>query len=409
MAAGRSYRLFEVYGLELEYMIVDCDTLKVKPIADLLLFEKSGNNSSDVKNGGIGWSNELVNHVIELKTYNPVSRLNGTGSELSQNISEINAHLKKYNAMLLPTASHPFMDPTRETMLWKHESSEIYELYDRIFGCSNHGWANLQSVHLNLPFQGDVEFAKLHTAIRLILPLIPAIAASSPLREGKLTGWADSRMQAYLKHQDKMPELAGRLIPEAVHSEEEYDRKIFSPIRSAIDPWDENRIMNHYFLNSRGAIARFDRGAIEIRVTDLQECPDADIAIASLFIETLKLLVREKYSKFENQSMLDEYRLYSIFENVIRNGEEAIIDEIEYLNLLGITKSRVTSHEIWEHFFGDVKHSMEIRDSQIIQYILQEGTLSSRIIKHLDGKVVPERIIATYKELANCLEHNLML
>jgi hypothetical protein len=31
--------------------------------------------------------------------------------------------------------------------------------------------------------------------------------------------------------------------------------------------------MDHHFANSRGAIARFDRGAIEIRVIDIQECP----------------------------------------------------------------------------------------------------------------------------------------
>jgi carboxylate-amine ligase len=406
MAAGRSYRLFEVCGLELEYMIVDCDTLMVKPIADLLLFEKSGNNSSDFKNGRIGWSNELVNHVIELKTYNPVSKLNGTGYEFTQNVSEINSHLKKFNAMLLPTASHPFMDPTKETMLWQHESREIYALYDRIFGCSNHGWANLQSVHLNLPFNGDTEFAKLHAAIRLLLPIIPAIASSSPLREGKLTGWADSRMQSYLKHQDKMPALIGSFIPEAICSEEEYDRKIFAPIRIAIEPWDNDGIMNPYFLNSRGAIARFDRGAIEIRVTDLQECPDADIAIASLMTETLKLFVNEKYAKYEEQAISHETELFNIFNQVIRDGEKAVIGNLEYLRLLGIRDKKLTAIEVWKHLFSEVKQFMETKDSHIISYILEQGSLSSRILKRLDAKPSHEKTVSVYKELAACLQRN---
>jgi glutamate---cysteine ligase / carboxylate-amine ligase len=36
MPASR-YRLFERYGVELEYMIVDAETLQVKPIADRLV------------------------------------------------------------------------------------------------------------------------------------------------------------------------------------------------------------------------------------------------------------------------------------------------------------------------------------------------------------------------------------
>lgn len=409
METGKSYRLFEVYGIELEYMIVERDTLRVKPIADQLLFKKAGKKSSDIKNGRIGWSNELVNHVIELKTYHPVSKLKGTGVLFSNNITEINTALKNHNAMLLPTASHPFMDPIKETMLWKHETREIYELYDRIFGCYNHGWANLQSVHLNLPFHGDDEFAKLHAAIRLLLPVIPALAASSPIREGKLTGWADSRMQAYLKHQDKMPSLIGRLIPEAVYSEEEYDQKIFAPIRRAIASWDHDRITDHHFLNSRGAIARFDRGSIEIRVTDVQECPDADIAIASLIIESLKLLVNETYSTFDQQSIPDENRLYNIFDKVIRNGEETIIEDAEYLNLLGITQNGVTAIEIWEHFYRKVKDSMEPKDAHIVDYILEEGSLALRIIKRIDRNPVPEKIVSVYKELADCLKENRLL
>jgi gamma-glutamyl:cysteine ligase YbdK (ATP-grasp superfamily) len=406
MGTGKSYRLFEVSGIELEYMIVDCDTLKVKPIADLLLFGKAGHNNSDVKNGKIGWSNELVNHVIELKTWEPVSRLNGTANDFSRNITEINSELKKYNAMLLPTASHPFMDPVTETMLWQHENKEIYALYDRIFGCNNHGWANLQSVHLNLPFNGDAEFAKLHAAIRLLLPLIPAIAASSPLCEGKLTGWADSRMHAYLRHQKKMPSLMGKLIPEAVFSEDEYYRRIFVPIRHDIEPWDSDHVLDHHFLNSRGAIARFDRGAIEIRVTDLQECPDADMAIASLITETLKLFVNEKYSKFQKQSLLSEDRLYDIFFKVIRDAEKTWIDDKEYLNLFGIKGKKVTAHEIWKQLFNEVKALMQTEESDKIAYILNEGSLSTRIIKKLNGEPAHERIISVYKELADCLKNN---
>ena len=80
--------------------------------------------------------------------------------------------------MLLPGGAHPWMDPGREMVLWPHDAHEIYDLYNTIFDCRGHGWANLQSAHLNLPFAGDAEFASLHAAIRILLPLMPALTAS---------------------------------------------------------------------------------------------------------------------------------------------------------------------------------------------------------------------------------------
>ncbi len=164
--------------------------------------------------------------------------------------------------------------------------------------------------------------------------------------------------------------------------------------------------MDPHFLNSRGAIARFDRGAIEIRVTDLQECPDADIAIASLITETLKSFVNEKYSKFKEQSLLSEDRLYDIFCKVIRDGEKTLIDDKEYLNLIGIKEKKVPAHEIWKQLFNEVRASMQSEENDKIGYILDEGTLSTRIIKKLNMEPAHERIISVYKELADCLKNN---
>jgi carboxylate-amine ligase len=56
--------LFEAFGVELEYMIVDKHTLDVKPIADVLLVDESGEISGEMEHDQIGWSNELVGHVI---------------------------------------------------------------------------------------------------------------------------------------------------------------------------------------------------------------------------------------------------------------------------------------------------------------------------------------------------------
>src|SRR6188768_635451 len=158
------YHLFEGFGVELEYMIVDCDTLAIKPIADELLKHELGSYESDFENGIVTWSNELVLHVIELKSTKPEEDFTALGSGFVENIQRINLILARWNAMLLPSAAHPFMDPIREAKLWPHDNNEVYEVYNKIFDCKGHGWSNLQSTHLNLPFNGEEEFAKLHAA-----------------------------------------------------------------------------------------------------------------------------------------------------------------------------------------------------------------------------------------------------
>ena len=68
---AKKYHLFEVYGIELEYMLVKNDNFKVAPHVDELLTRKAGELKADIENGDIAWSNELVAHVIELKTNGP--------------------------------------------------------------------------------------------------------------------------------------------------------------------------------------------------------------------------------------------------------------------------------------------------------------------------------------------------
>ncbi|MEQ9302593.1 MAG: glutamate--cysteine ligase, partial [Marinoscillum sp.] len=67
--------LFEAYGVELEYMIVDKDSLDVKPIAEVLLRDESGEIQGEFDKGMTAWSNELVSHVVEMKSNGPTQDL----------------------------------------------------------------------------------------------------------------------------------------------------------------------------------------------------------------------------------------------------------------------------------------------------------------------------------------------
>ncbi len=403
--------LFQGYGVELEYMLVDRTTLQVKPITDELLKHVLGSYGSDYENGMVTWSNELVLHVVELKSSRPESNLNGLEHAFAENVERINALLSTWNAMLMPSAAHPFMNPQTETKLWPHDNNEVYEIYNTIFDCRGHGWSNLQSTHLNLPFYDDEEFAKLHAAIRLILPILPGLCASSPILDGKYTGALDMRMNYYKTNQSKLPSITGKVIPEAVFSKRNYINAIYEKIKTDIKPFDPNDDLNPIWVNSRGAIPRFDRGSIEIRIMDIQECPSADLSIVKLVVETIKCFVSEKFLDIESQMKWKTETLAQLLDQTTQKAQEVVIENEDYLKVFGYPGKKATVRELWQHIFerlirigtdslGKTNHEIEV--------ILSEGTLAQRILRALGKDHSPQNISSVYRLLCSCLAQNKM-
>lgn len=374
-----THNLGSVYGVELEYMIVDRSSLDVTPIAEVLLGVEG-----EVEHADITWCNELVAHVVELKMTQPAASLTGLAEVFQRHVRTINTLLESHHAMLLPSAMHPWMDPYKEMVLWPHGYNDIYAAFDRIFDCRGHGWANLQCIHLNLPFDGDEEFARLHAAIRMVLPLIPAIAASSPYRDNKIAPDLDGRLAMYKTNAAKIPSVTGKVIPEPVFSKREYIDTILNPMYADIAPYDPDAILQDEWLNARGAIARFDRNAIEIRVTDIQECPAADIAVLMMIDRAVNHFI-ERYEVIRD-TPTDS--LAALLEETIRVGGKA-----RYGNgtVLDFWKERLVEG-------GDLPNN----DShQAILVILERGTLAERLLRHEDKK-------SAYRGLAACLHAGTM-
>jgi len=402
--------LFQGYGVELEYMLVDRDTLDIRPITDELLKHILGNYGSDVENGMVTWSNELVLHVVELKSTKPESNFSALNTEFASNISRINSILATWNTMLMPTAAHPFMDPLKETKLWPHENNEVYTIYNKIFDCKGHGWSNLQSTHLNLPFYDDEEFAKLHAAVRLILPILPALCASSPMLDGQLTGLMDTRLKYYKTNQARIPSITGKVIPEAVFSRRNYLNTIYEKIKTDIAPFDPENELNPIWVNSRGAIPRFDRGSIEIRIMDIQECPAADLAIVTLVVEIIKALTAGKFVDYEAQIKWRTEPLAQLLDQTTEKAQDAEIANSDYLALFGYAHKSASASELWNHLLqrtSSQSSSIQNWKSQL-EIIIQQGSLASRIVKSIGQVPSKGSIVETYKKLSTCLAQNSM-
>lgn len=406
--------LFSALGVEIEYGIIDAKRLNVRPVADRILVDRDGEPVSDLQCGAIVWSNELVNHVIELKTNGPATSLAGLSELFHQNVKAANKRLAAFGARLMPTAMHPWMQPSRETQLWLGDSSEIYETFNRIFDCSGHGWSNVQSMHLNLPFDGDEEFGRLHAAVRLVLPILPALAASSPIVDGRRSEYLDTRLNVYEHNCDRVPSVCGGVIPEAVYSEADYRSQIFEPMYRDLAPHDPDGILQDEFLNSRGAIARFQRGSLEIRVIDVQECPAADLAIAGLTTNVLRRLVDQVHTSTAEQQAVDSGALRQLFQQTVRHGEAAELGDANYLAHFGLTLSpsqgSVTAGQLWKHLltWSDSTGAAALPDElkPVAEQVVHSGTLASRILKAVGDDFSPARLRTIYSQLCDCLAEN---
>jgi glutamate---cysteine ligase / carboxylate-amine ligase len=395
--------LFEGFGIELEYMIVDRDSLAVRPLADRVLQQVAGKIVNEVEVGPLRWSNELVLHVLELKTNGPARRLEGLADQFQTGVWQVSEQLTRLNGRLLGTAMHPWMDPLRETVLWPHENSPIYTAYNRIFGCQGHGWSNLQSLHINLPFADDAEFGRLHAAVRLVLPLLPALAASSPIVAGAATGRLDSRLEYYRNNQKIIPEITGRVVPEPVFTRDAYEKLILAATYRAIAPFDPQGILQEEWLNSRGAIARFERNAIEIRVLDVQECPKADLALAAIVVALVRSLCEERWEALHHLQKIPVEPLAELFLRTLQGGGSDLVDDPAYLACFGVLDERISVGDLWRRLYEQLASDIPEEYRSPLELILSRGPLAQRILKTLPEGFAREDLVAVYRQLADCL------
>lgn len=397
--------LWEGVGVEVEYMIVDAATLDVKPVADRLLRAATGDEGpagdpDDVERPPLAWSNELALHVIELKTARPVPGLGGLAAHFQASVDEIVELLEPLDARVMPGGMHPWMDPVAELRLWPHEFNEVYRTFDRIFGCTGHGWANLQSTHLNLPFRGDQEFVRLHDAVRLVLPLIPALAASSPVLDGTLGPALDNRLLAYRHNARSVPSVSGSVVPERISSRAHYHEAILERIYADLRPHDPEGVLRHEWVNARGATARFSRGSIEIRVIDCQECIPADLAVAAAVVAAVRGIEVEG-------PMPDDEVLLDVLDRTVRLGRTASLSDPVYLERLGLDRrGAVGAGEAWRALAAPVLSDPEVAElHRPLEVILERGPLAERIVAEL-GAVAPTRarLRDVYEELCGCVE-----
>lgn len=316
----RHYRPFAVAGMELEYAVVDAD-LNVASRVEEAFRIIAGRPTSDVELGRVAFSNEIADHVFEVKTPLPTHSLAASEELLVEGVRRFSDVLhREFDCRLLPTAMHPWMDP-RDGRLWTRSNRRIYESYRMLFDVQTHGWVNVHASHLNLPLGRGTEAVAMYNASALVIPYLPALAASSPMHDGALQPSADSRMEWIFQHQARIPESLGDILPEYISSLTEYRHRIIQPMYRALDAYPDTAALKHEFFNARGAVMKMSRKALEIRVIDTQECVKLDIAIAVFTRAILRYFTSRILS---GRMELPPHQLVlSDFRAAVRDGSEA--------------------------------------------------------------------------------------
>ncbi|MEZ5365872.1 MAG: glutamate-cysteine ligase family protein [Bryobacterales bacterium] len=407
-----SYRAFEVVGIELEYPMVDAE-LQVQHLVEPLFRELAGRPCSDVSLGGVEMSNELADHVFEIKTAQPEKDLTTSEKLLAAGVKTVcGLAREKLGATLLPTAMHPFFDP-RQGRTWRRAGRPIYEAYAGLFELQRHGWMNVQSCHVNLPFGDEEETVAMHNASACLLPYLPALTASSPLYEDRLGPLVDNRLGFYRSNQARFPEVTGDVVPEYIRSLADYRTRILEPIYRRLRQTPGAERLRHEWMNSRGVILRFMRSAMEVRVLDTQECVKMDAACAAFVRAALRVMtsaLREGRLRLPEQGLL-----VADFGRVVAEGRKAEVEAPHLREWLGLSSRHKQAGAVMQALVERASEALTRKEAPYAALVVErlaKGNLSERIRRKLErsadahGVVPRERTVALYRELAACLEAN---
>ena len=392
-----SYGPLEVFGPEHEFSLVD-DQMKPLPISDKVIKDYHGKIVDFVETPKFAFGKEQALHQIEIRAKKPFKSPETFEETMQNAVSTLLEFLRrKHQAQLLGTGMHPLLS-LEETSIWPHSNQETVQEYAKMFNLKCHGWRNIQSFQVNLPYLNEKQGVTIFNALTHLCAYLPAIAASSPFCEGKLTPYVDSRLYNYKDNMKETPSIAGDVVPEYISSFEQYRREGFGKYSKDLAKAGAGEILtNAEWLNQRGIIFKFSREAIEVRIMDEQECIKSDVALSCFTRATVRGLIAENTEFPQHQLLVNDYNA------IIRNGLQAQTQHPQ----------GKTAKEVCQYFFNIASKHADANEKKylwIIKKRIEEGNLSEIIRKRVEIKAQKttskEAIVSIYQQLAKALSEN---
>jgi gamma-glutamyl:cysteine ligase YbdK (ATP-grasp superfamily) len=374
------------------------EELKALPIVDKVIKDFHGRIVNFVELSNFTFGKEIQLHVMEIKPNMPFRSPETFEETMHAAVLTLSDFLEnKYNARLLGAGMHPLLK-LEETEVWPHRHKKIYQAYSKVFNLNQHGWLNIQSFQLNIPYSNQESAVLMYNMLSEICAYLPAISASSPVYEGKFGENVDNRLCFYALNQKEVSSITGDVIPEYVSSFGQYKREIIE--RYSLDlahAGADECLLYKEWVNSRGVIFRFDRKAIEIRVMDEQECVKSDVALSCFIRALLRGLMKRKTEFLSHEILVRD------FNSVMRTGLDA---KVAHPN--GHSARQVCQQFLkiaWENATEEEKKYL-----LIIQKRIEHGNLSEIVRERVQRKAQKtdfrEAVINVYSMLIKSLIDN---
>ena len=391
------YKPLEVLGPEHEFSIVN-EKLQALPISDRIIKDYCGKIINFIELPDFTFGKEMQLHVIEVKANVPFKSPVAFEETMQKAIANLTELLwKNHGARLLGTGMHPLLK-LEDTAIWPHRHRQIYQEYGKIFNLKQHGWLNIQSFHLNLPFFKEADGIKMHNHLANLCAYLPAIAASSPIYEGKIGPNIDNRLYFYKINQREIPSITGDVIPEYVSSFGQYKREVIERYSQDLAHVGASKTLLHReWVNSRGVIFRFDRSALEVRVMDEQECVKSDVALSCFVRSALRGLLDTNAELSPHDALVND------FNAIIKDG----------LNAKVSSPNGSTARQVCQSYLNLASKYADDDEKKYLWLVnrrIQEGNLSGlirdRVLKKAQKTSFNEAILNVYSTLIKCLSDN---
>jgi glutamate---cysteine ligase / carboxylate-amine ligase len=203
-----------------------------------------------------------------------------------------------------------------------------------------------------------------------------------------------------------VPEVTGAVVPERADSRADYERSILAPMYRAIGKHDRCGTLCSEWLNARGAIARFDRSAIEIRVLDTQECPRMDVGLAALVIDLVQAIYEGRIGTPAMRTLATA-EIAAILSACIAEGDDAEIAHAAYLQGFGIRHPRLRARDLWDAIGERLAQTRAPRRAlwqRPFEHIQTRGTLARRLLAAAGRTPTRAQLHRTYAALCEALD-----
>jgi gamma-glutamyl:cysteine ligase YbdK (ATP-grasp superfamily) len=360
------------FGPELEFFVVDKETLEPKDCLDKL---------AGLPGFGKTVKPELATQQIEI-TSDPNYSLQELERSLKNTILEVNAILNLQSAMLLPialydTASFTITPEPRYELLLKHLGESFRKNAPIV-----------ASDQINIGAENSYQAANIFENIRYFLPEITALAAASPFKLGVPNGVATNRLSVYDAAINKFEDLTG--IPNSVN--------ITNFFKEYAQQVEDLPVFQHPNMLYKYSRAMPQRGvAAEIRSLDKQATLSETMALYALTKSFVLAIKDRKHNAQESHTPFQDtkYILPSPF-CLERNLEIAI---------LGARKTGFQKNEK-QSYLHELGKTLDSNEFSMLEPLFNQesaGNTSSAMVKMYNEK----GLHATYHQISKLFQNDL--